>query len=167
MLAETEIDAVAGDGHSGQEGVPLVAPSITVVVTGEDGHEARSRGDGLHEGHVLTAVDTGRVVRAILTPTLGLLGQDVVVVDTRLAVRVDASFGLEGLGRIGGDVDEGEGGNHATILCGEGSSSGLEPCDDAGVDPVGLPDLGAGGVKGLKIEATTAVEEPKEEGRCA
>lgn len=155
------------DGHAGEDRVPAVAPGVAVVVAGEDGHEARGGGDGLHKRDILAAVLAGAVVCAVRAPSLGLLSEAVIVIDAGLAVGINPPAELERLRGVGGNVDEGEGGDGAAVGAGKGGGGGGKPVDDADVDPVRLADPGAGGVQPLVVEAAAAVEEPQQQGRGA
>ena len=107
VLAEANVNTRAGEAHLGELGIPLVAPGVSVVVAGEYCHEAGCAGDSLHEGNILAAVPVGTCVGAVLAPALRLRGEEIVVVDAGVVVRLDA-FHLGGKGREHGDVNKGQ-----------------------------------------------------------
>lgn len=86
VLTEAEVEAVALNRGSRQLSVPLVTPSVAMIVTGEESHEPGGGSHSLHKWDVLSAVHTGGIIGAISTPALRLLSQWIIVVDARLMI---------------------------------------------------------------------------------
>lgn len=78
--------------HAGQQSIPLIAPCIAVVMSGEHRHQARRMRDGLHKLCILGTIRAGSVVPAVSAPPLRLRRKRYVIIDPGFPVRVHASF---------------------------------------------------------------------------
>lgn len=161
LAPEAEVEAVAGQCHARELGVPLEAPVVTMVVAAEHGLQSLELEEGLHECHVLVIVGVDCLGAAlagcnslqeyvvsktaswppprIVRGSAYLWTQRVVVVDARFLICVDAST-LELEERLYGDVHKGKGGNCGSIGARDIGGRCAEPRRDGRIDPVRLSD---------------------------